>query len=156
MKHILLAAALFVGGLAVSSSAFAQDDRAARIQAAEAYERVVPVSGLMDGIFDEMGKNPQLQGLTQDDLKALRTVYDYEELREMTINSMADNFTVAEINALTDFYSSPEGRSVMEKMPKYMSDTMPFIQQKSIEALRTVMQEKAKKNPKAVEFPKGK
>jgi hypothetical protein len=53
---------------------------------------------------------------------------------------MVRHFTVRELNALTDFYGSPEGRSAMKKFGAYMADVMPAIQQ---EMARAIQQYKA-------------
>lgn len=48
--------------------------------------------------------------------------------------SMAQHFTVKELNALADFYGSAEGRSAMKKFGAYMADVMPVIQQEMLRA----------------------
>jgi uncharacterized protein len=48
---------------------------------------------------------------------------------------MANHFTVGELNALTDFYGSPEGKSAMKKFGAYMSEIMPVIQQEMSHAV---------------------
>ncbi len=48
----------------------------------------------------------------------------------------ARHFTVPELTALDNFYASPEGQSVMRKMPQMMSVVMPFAQKMIIEAIR--------------------
>ena len=58
-----------------------------------------------------------------------------DSLRQAMIGidrDMAENFTLAELTALRDFYASPEGRSVMTKMPAYMAEVMPRILQISM------------------------
>lgn len=146
MRYFLILTFVMVGCISLSSQAFADQDRQARIRAAIEHERVMPVSETLDAMIDEMKKNPQLGSLNEADYKALRESYDLEALRKVTIESMADNFTLEEIEALTAFYSTPEGRSVMEKMPDYMTDIMPFIQKQSMASLQYVMQSKAKRD----------
>lgn len=51
---------------------------------------------------------------------------------------MADMFTLAEITALTDFYRTPEGRSVMAKLPQLSAAQQPALNAfigKTMEAL---------------------
>ncbi len=40
---------------------------------------------------------------------------------------MADLFTMAELEALRDFYATPEGRAIMQKLPKVMQQLQPEI-----------------------------
>ena len=42
--------------------------------------------------------------------------------------SMAQNMSVEEMNAMTDFYSKPVAKSAMQKMGSTMAGIMPFIQ----------------------------
>ena len=61
-------------------------------------------------------------------------------LERAAVSSMVRHFTVRELNALADFYGSPEGRSAMKKFGSYMADVMPVIQQ---EISRAIEQYKA-------------
>jgi len=49
---------------------------------------------------------------------------------------MVRHFTVRELNALADFYGSPEGRSVMNKFGSYMADITPALQQEMLRAIK--------------------
>lgn len=53
-----------------------------------------------------------------------------ERLRRLMLNQdqlMADLMTLDEIEALRDFYATPEGRSVMQKLPKVLNAQQPEI-----------------------------
>lgn len=51
------------------------------------------------------------------------------EIRRLSIEDAAKVYTQGEVDALVRFYKSPEGRSVMAKMPQYMEAvTMPVYQ----------------------------
>ena len=56
-------------------------------------------------------------------------------LERAVVSSMVRHFTVRELNALADFYGSPEGRSAMNKFGAYMADVMPVIQQEMERAM---------------------
>ena len=52
---------------------------------------------------------------------------------------MAGVFTLAELVALRDFYSSPEGRSVMAKMPAFMQQIMPRVMQQAMSSVGDIL-----------------
>ncbi len=62
--------------------------------------------------------------------------FDYESYKQLNVEMTARHFTVPELTALDNFYASPEGQSVMRKMPQMMSVVMPFAQKMIIEAIR--------------------
>ena len=53
--------------------------------------------------------------------------------------ALAEAFTLQELEALRDFYSSPEGQSVMRKMPDFMRQTMPGALQQAMSGIPEVM-----------------
>lgn len=57
------------------------------------------------------------------------------ELTRAQAPIMADMMTLAELTALRDFYATPEGRSVMAKLPRIVALQQPQI----IEMLNTTM-----------------
>jgi hypothetical protein len=62
--------------------------------------------------------------------------FDFESYKQLNVEMTARYFTVSELTALDNFYASPEGQSVMRKMPQIMSEMMPFAQKMIIEAIR--------------------
>jgi len=146
MKHIVLS--LLTLALVLSNAGYAlADDMAERLKAAEAYEKITPVEDMVNQMYVEMKRNPQLN-LTDSDLEIMRSVYDIPEMRKMVIEKMAKHFTLGELNALAAFYSSPEGKSAMAKMPAYMNDFMPYVQQKMGEAIQKVMERRGAQQKK--------
>jgi hypothetical protein len=115
----------------------------ARMNAAIAYEKAVPVETLINDMMEEMEKNPQL-ALTDDEKKIMRESYDIPLMREKLISAIAKHFTVTEIESMTKFYSSVEGQSILKKFPVYMGDLMPFIQQQTITIVEKLMQDRVK------------
>ena len=87
--------------------------------------------------------NPDIQA----DQEKLAQTMIVEHLSKMLADSMqgldtsmAEAFSLTELEALRDFYASAEGQSVMSKMPAFMSQNMPRILQSSLgstEQLRT-------------------
>jgi hypothetical protein len=61
--------------------------------------------------------------------RSLADSIDYGRLRTAAELAAAEMFTDDEIKALTAFYSSPEGKSVRTKMPKYEERLQPVLTQ---------------------------
>ncbi|PZQ51565.1 MAG: hypothetical protein DI556_05260 [Rhodovulum sulfidophilum] len=64
-------------------------------------------------------------------------------LREAMLGTdvaMADSFTLAELTALRDFYASPNGRSVMGKMPGFMGQVMPGVMERTSRDLAPMLE----------------
>jgi hypothetical protein len=53
---------------------------------------------------------------------------------------MIKRFTLAEIDALSKFYGSPEGKSIIKKFGSYMADMMPVIQSETMKAISKKLQ----------------
>jgi hypothetical protein len=73
------------------------------------------------------------QTLTPDQLAKIKTLYfdTFNEpmlalMREQS-GTMADVMTLGEITALRDFYATPEGRSVMTKLPQLTAAQQPGV-----------------------------
>ncbi len=140
--------AMPISGAFAQDAVIAADTQEARVEAATQYESLVPVKQMVNDMISEMKKNPQIQ-LEPKDFEAIRKSYDFNDMRARLIETMAKHFTVAEIEALNSFYSKPEGRTVMSKMPAYMNDFMPYIQQQMMVGIQTIMAERMKKEQQA-------
>ena len=146
---VLLASAISIGAFSMMNGAMAESQED-RIEAAKAYEKVVSVESMTKDMFDAMRGNPQV-GLTDEDIDMILGLYDFDEMRKIMLEAMAKHFTVTEINALTEFYSKPEGVSVMKKFPAYMNDLMPYMQQMMMKGMQAAMQKRAEKAKAAAE-----
>lgn len=130
MRIILLLVALFL-----ATNALAQD--AERVEAAQTYvnskgqqtlmddmlspEGVMAQMGLLDGRVPEE-KQQILAMIVSEELASIRPV-----MEDAMINGMAQNFTLEEIEAMAEFYSSDVGASAMRKMNPFMAQTMQQI-----------------------------
>ena len=67
------------------------------------------------------------------------------DLPALTADLMANHFTVGEIEALTTFYSTPDGRSIVGKMGSYNADVLqavtPYVQRIAPEVAQQAIQE---------------
>ena len=62
----------------------------------------------------------------------MRIVVRADVLEAATRASLVRHFTVDELNAMAEFYSSPHGASAIWKFRAYMADVMPAVQEEMI------------------------
>jgi uncharacterized protein len=95
--------------------------------------------------------------------RVMAKVMNVDEVLELSRGIMRKHFTLEEVNALADFYSSPAGVSAMNKLQLVINESMPYIQsaiQKSIEELNRLAREEpdlfksTSEDPKASETSK--
>jgi len=132
MVHRTLFQSLVLGFFLFSvQNIFANDSKEARAQAAERYLAVVPISQLLDDTFREMSKSLP-EALREGFVAQMRIVVRADVLEAATRASLVRHFTVDELNAMAEFYSSPHGASAMRKFGAYMADVMPAVQEEMI------------------------
>lgn len=71
-------------------------------------------------------------------------VVTIDEILDITRNLIRKHYTVEEINALSDFYSTPVGESAINKLQLIMEESIPYIHaliKKSIEEVRRAQDE---------------
>jgi ATP-dependent DNA ligase len=130
--------------LAVGSAALAEPELAtpgelqqARVEAARRYLAVVTPLSMMEEV-----SLMTFRGLPPVEMHELAKAFIVELRMDVVETAMVDalarNFSVAEIDALTEFYSSQHGRSAMAKMSDYMADLMPALQPEMQRALAVV------------------
>lgn len=69
--------------------------------------------------------------------KMLQT-FDQKALTEISVNAMAATFTAPELNKMIEFYGSPEGKSIDQKMPIYQKLVEPELVKKVDKALMDI------------------
>lgn len=124
------------------------DDRAARLEAARAYVTLTLKDMDIDEVVRSMYRpilqqmRAQGQVVTPDQEAAIEALY-LSNMREPMLAIMraqdaifADMLTLAEIEALVAFYSTDEGRQVMQKLPRLIEAQMPMI----VEMIETEME----------------
>jgi hypothetical protein len=122
-----------------SSPTFVADTPENRRHAAEEYLRVVPPEDLMRDTAAKVGETMPAS-VRQSFVQAMTEDIDVAQLKDAIVKSMVRHFTVGEINALTAFYGSAEGKSVMKKFGLYMADVMPVIQAETNRAMARAKQ----------------
>lgn len=133
LKTLLLVVALVL--LPVLTWSADSDTQEARIAATSEYLKVVSAQNMIDDMISELLKKTPEEH--QADLeKTLRVALEPAFIEDLTLKTMPKHFTTGEIRALTQFYSSKEGASIMKKFGAYLSDIMPLIQVKVAFALQ--------------------
>ncbi|MEQ8287713.1 DUF2059 domain-containing protein [Thalassospira sp.] len=117
----------FLAMVVLSNTAFAQDMSEARLEAAERYAKVFDLPKMMNQTVAQIALNVP-ENKRQEFIQFMSDALDIQMLEGLIVTSMTEHFTTNELNALADFYGSPEGISIVEKMPVYMASTMPKIQ----------------------------
>jgi hypothetical protein len=114
-----------------------------RTAAAERYLKAMPPTEMLQGLATRVTPN-----LPEKDRAAFVEVMKSPDLEKaasrIMMEGLVKDFTVGELNAISVFYGSPEGRSASKKFGPYMGGVMPQIQQE----VKKAMDEKQKLEPK--------
>jgi hypothetical protein len=125
---------LFVSAFCIEvSAADIPDTHGNRLAAAGRYLDAVPMKDMMRDMVTESAKNLP-ENVRPSFVQFMTKTIRVDVMERTALASMAQHFTVKELNALADFYGSPEGRSAMKKFGAYMADVMPVIQQEMLRA----------------------
>ncbi len=72
---------------------------------------------------------------------SVRDMLSWDKLKPLYVRVYSDTMTADEVLAMTRFYESPEGRSVMQKMPQILQRTMQEMQPLAESAVQEMMDE---------------
>ena len=134
MKSFVLALALALPATTLPALAETREDRVAAAQvyidmALADFDMEAMIGMLYQPILDQVTAGGAV--LTEDQLAKIKTLYmdafaePLPALMRDQAGIMADMFTLAEITALRDFYATPEGKSVMAKLPHLTAAQQP-------------------------------
>jgi len=144
LKKIFIAAVTLL-----TSSVFvfsATDTPETRRHEAERYLQVNPPKALLADMADKMAANfPPDQ--REQFKRVMTTQLDIAALTKAMMDAMVKDFTTDELKALADFYSSPAGKSAMQKFGTYMADIMPVMQAEIIKASAKLNQSLPNQSP---------
>lgn len=142
MRPLLLAALVLC--LPAFASAADQDTPATRRAAAARYLEVSDTRKMINDTAVAMAQN-----LPSDQATAFKDVLmkqvNIETVNELMITGMVKHFTTRELDALADFYGSPEGRSTLAKFGPYVAEVMPLMQAELLRAAEAAKATKADK-----------
>jgi hypothetical protein len=122
----LLVLILAVGCSEPKSPGTTSDTPENRKLAAERYLKVVPPRDLLRNLAANMARRlpPARRRLF---MEAISDKELEQAASRIILAALVEHFTAQELNALTAFYSSPEGKSIRPKFGPYMGDIMPQI-----------------------------
>jgi hypothetical protein len=111
-----------------------------RAKIAEEYLRIYPAQQMFADTTEKCVLNMPEE--RRELFKALMTKYlNINVLTEAMKRALKKFFTVDELQAMRDFYGSPQGKSIVKKMGSYMADLMPEIQSQVAKAVQAALEE---------------
>jgi hypothetical protein len=133
LKSLLLAALL---ALPLPALAETREERVAAAQqyvdlALQGFDMTAVIENMYQPILQQVAAGGAT--LTEDQVAKIRQLYLDTFTEPMTAlmrdqaQIMADMMTLAEITALRDFYATPEGRSVLAKLPQLTAAQQPGV-----------------------------
>ena len=133
-QHLLILAAAL--SLAACTTVPTSKPLSNKERHAEALMQVVPPEVMFAQLAEPYA---QVYALPHKQEKAhanfMRNV-DVAELNRIIRDALLKHFTEAELKALADFYSSPEGRACMTKVAAFASDVVPACSHEAAKAFR--------------------
>jgi hypothetical protein len=116
------------------------DTPANRLAAAKRYLQAVPPAETVGETLDRVVEQVP-EARRAEFRKALAKQVSLDRIAKITLDAVVKHFTVREIEALTAFYGSPEGKSINQKFGAYMADVMPAIQSELAGAIEEIQKE---------------
>ncbi len=113
---------------AMSVPAFAQDDMdvTKRRELALEMHKIRPAREQVSEAVNQVARN--LPPADQERFIAMvDKAFDYEALEKMSVDTMVALFTTAELQAMVDYFGSPEAKAVAKKLPIYQEKLQPEI-----------------------------
>ncbi|MCB9991480.1 MAG: DUF2059 domain-containing protein [Rhodospirillales bacterium] len=135
VKHFLFALLLTV---LLVPSAWAQDAALEkRVQLAHEMHKVKPMAVQIESAVRQLAlRYPEdKQELF---ISKMLQVFDQKTLTDISVNAMAETFSEAELQKMLDYYGSPEGKAIEEKMPIYQTIVEPEIIKRIDQALMEI------------------
>lgn len=154
LRFVFLAGLLLAAGMAAAAEPTDADiEKLLQVSRAQSMlTAVVPQMEVMQRQqFDQLMAGKELtpeQRAEADRLLAktneiMRKALSWEEMRPLYVDVYKKTFTREDVRAITKFYESPAGRSLLDKTPALMQNLMGAMQQKMtplLEELRTEIQ----------------
>ncbi len=97
-----------------------------KIELAERMHEIRPARAQIDDAIDSISKRLPASERGKF-LVSVRDAIDYEQIERHSIESMAEVFTVEELEAMVEFYSRPVTRNISDKFSEYHQLMQPEI-----------------------------
>lgn len=128
IKTMLLSAAVlsFIGFAPAVMAQGAAADTAKKIELAKKMHEIRPAKAQVQEALDQVGRN--LPPMERDKfLKMVEGAFDYAKLEKLSIDTMVELFTVAELEKMVEYFGSPEAKVIATKLPEYQKKIQPEI-----------------------------
>jgi|GEM_PF-938620 len=103
-----------------------KDDEKERLELSRKMHEIWPIRQKIESALDNIAENlPQQERLKFK--STMRAAIDFDELKNLSVNTMADIYTKAELEKMIEFYGSKEGRSVSYKTGDYEKALRPVM-----------------------------
>ena len=103
-----------------------KDDEKERLELSNKMHEIWPIRQKIESALDNIAENlPQQERLKFK--STMRAAIDFDELKTLSVNTMADIYTKAELEKMVEFYGSKEGRSVSYKTGDYEKALRPVM-----------------------------
>lgn len=123
--------------LTLLASPAGAETRAEREAAARRYLQVVPALEIVEEA--SLSRFRTLPPVDAHELaKAFVAELQLEPIERAIVDALVRDFTVAELDALTGFYASPNGRTAMRKLGRSMDRLLPAMEQEIDRAFTAV------------------
>jgi hypothetical protein len=132
--------AVLVLACPAAGTAQSPDSPDARREAVRRHIAAVPVDGVVDDMITTLARQVP-EDRRQEFIGLMKKLMPLDGVRAVTREAMIKHFTVAEIDAMTNFYGSPEGQAITKKFGTYMGEVIPQIQVELLRALEKVKEE---------------
>lgn len=120
MRTLILILCLF------SLPAFAQDAGDKRLELSRKMHELRPTKAQVMQAIEVVSQRvaeenrPAFEG-------AMMNAMDFKAIEKISIDSMAETFTEAELEAMVEYYTKPEAQSASDKLPEYQRKVGPEI-----------------------------
>ena len=138
MRMLLLAFLLILASLEVRAETSASRESVEKLmELTQVSKMMVAMQSQMANMFEGMGTEMKLSDAEKPAFEKymkklsmlMREEMQWEKFKEPFIDIYMKHFSEREVRGLVEFYSSDIGRSMIEKMPLVMQDSMAISQQ---------------------------
>ncbi len=133
MKRVTIVVILCVAASGCSRQA-ADTPENRRALAQRFAREVTPLKPMLEAAASQQLSASPVPGFTAEVLAELQ----FDKVEAATVDCMTKHFTLAELETLTDFYTSPVAQSYREKFPAYSAEVSSLMKQEVFRAAEVV------------------
>ncbi len=103
-----------------------EEDLARKVQLAEKMHEINPVKEQVDSAVNSVASRlPEPQ--KQTFLNAMYSTMNYRAIERISVDAMVEVYSVAELEAMVEYYSKPEAKSAGDKIAQWAGRVQPEI-----------------------------